>query len=84
MSASAAAPPTGDLGFAYRARKNGTVEVVHRGKLAATLRGVDARAFLAQVETGEYTDSQQLMARLTGNYKRGNERTARNHLRNRR
>ncbi len=27
-------------------------------------------------------DPQEVMARLTGNYKRGNERTARNHPRN--
>ncbi len=33
---------------------------------------------------GEFAEQQQAMARLTGNYKRGNERTAKNHPRNRR
>nr|WP_063888164.1 hypothetical protein [Streptomyces viridochromogenes] len=37
--------------------------------------------FRAEVETG---DPQLVMARWTGNHKRGNERTARNHPRNRR
>jgi hypothetical protein len=73
-----------DLGFTYRLRKTGEVQVLHHGKLAATLRGTDAVDFLAEVEHGDAADAQQLMARLTGNYKRGNERTASEHPRNRR
>jgi hypothetical protein len=38
------------------------------------LRGTAARQFLVDIATG---DPQQLMARVTGNYKRGNERDAR-------
>ena len=78
------ATPTGDLGFSYRRRKSGDVEVLHRGKVVATLQGAEAHDFIAKVELGEDTDGQQLMARLTGNYKRGSERTASNHPRNRR
>lgn len=74
----------GDLGFTYRARKNGDVEILHQGRLASTLRGTDAIDFLQDVEDGTADDAQQLMARITGNYKRGNERTAKNHPRNRR
>lgn len=74
----------GDLGFTFRLKKSGEVEVLHRGKLASTLRGADAVDFIAEVESGEFADGQQLMARLTGNYKRGNERTASHHPRNRR
>lgn len=73
-----------DLGFSYRTRKGGDVEVLHHGRLAATLRGADAQDFLSEVASGSFSDSQQLMARLTGNYKRGNERTASRHPRNRR
>jgi hypothetical protein len=51
-----------------------SVEIRHHGRTAATLRNAAARKFLADVETG---DPQQLMARLTGNYKRGNERSTR-------
>jgi len=75
---------TGDLRFTYRTRKNGDVEVLHHGKRASTLRGADAHRFLAELrEAGHGGHGQQLMARLTGNYKRGNERTASNHPRNR-
>ncbi|MEU5871320.1 hypothetical protein AB0A73_07105 [Glycomyces sp. NPDC047369] len=66
-------------GFSYRERGDGTVVVVHRGRAAATLRGKRAAAFLAEVAAG---DPQLVMARWTGAYKFGNERTARNHPRN--
>jgi hypothetical protein len=74
----------GDLGFTYRERKNGDVEVLHHGGLASTLRGAEAQDFMARVEAGDHAEGQQHMARVTGNYKRGNERTAGKHPRNRR
>ena len=77
-------PGADDLGFTFRTRKSGEVEVLHRGRLASTLRGRDAMEFLADVEAASNADAQQLMARVTGNYKHGNERLARNHPRNRR
>ena len=72
-----------DLGFSYRSRKNGEIEIRHHGRRASTLRGQDAAEFLAEVEAGDAADAQQLMARITGNYKRGNERLASQHARNR-
>ena len=42
-----------------------------------------AAAFLDELAEGSEADGQQLMARLTGNYKRGNERQAQGHPRNR-
>lgn len=56
-----------------------TVVITHHGQRATTLRGRRAQQFLADVEDD---DPQELMARLTGNYKRGNERVARQHPRN--
>ena len=62
-------PPTG---FAYAVQQQGAVVVIrHHGRSAATLRGAAAARFLVDVERG---DPQQLMGRVTGNYKRGNER----------
>ncbi|MBZ9595218.1 MULTISPECIES: hypothetical protein [Streptomyces] len=68
-------------GFTYDRRGDGHVVITHRGRTAATLRGDRAAAFLAEVEAG---DPQLVMARWTGSYKFGNERTAKNHPRNRR
>jgi hypothetical protein len=58
-------------GFAWQSRKGGEVVITHRGRQATVLRGTRAQKFLQDVES---RDPQQLMARLTGNYKRGNER----------
>ncbi|MEU3722418.1 hypothetical protein [Streptomyces sp. NPDC031705] len=68
-------------GFTYAVHSDRTVRITHRGRAAGTLRGARADAFLAEVESG---DAQLVMARWTGAYKIGNERTARNHPRNRR
>lgn len=59
-------------GFAFTVRGE-RVEIRHEGRLAATLRKSAALKFLNDVES---QDPQQLMARVTGNYKRGNERSA--------
>lgn len=66
-------------GFSYKTRGDGTVIILHRGRAAATLRGGRAAKFLAEVDTD---DDQLTMARWTGAYKIGNERTAKNHPRN--
>ena len=71
-----AKPPTG---FTYRLRGEDVV-VTHHGRPAATLRGTAAAQFLTDVELG---DPQQLMARVTGQYRHGNERAGKDHLRNR-
>lgn len=65
-------------GFEYRQVGNEVV-ISHDGRRATTLRGGAAARFLAEVEDD---DPQELMARVTGNYKHGNERTAKNHPRN--
>jgi len=67
--------------FEYRVRKDGDVVIHHHGRQATVLRGDAATRFLADVER---KDPQALMARLTGNYRRGNERTAAAHPRNHR
>ncbi len=73
-------PVPGDAsGFAYDVGRGGDVVITHHGKRATVLRGPRAQEFLDEVKGG---DPQQVMARWTGNYKRGNERTARQHPRN--
>lgn len=71
-----------DLGFEYRVLSGGQVEIKHHGRLAITLRGERADTFLSKVSKESPQAAQQRMARLTGNYRRGNERTAKNHPRN--
>jgi hypothetical protein len=70
-------------GFAYVVRGDGSVVISHRGAHATTLRGGRAAEFLAEMQDASDAAAQESMARWTGNYKRGNERAARDHPRNR-
>lgn len=67
-------------GFEFRVNGDGSIRITHRGRPAGTLRGATAAAFLEDAMSG---DPQELMARVTGNYRHGNERLARAHPRNR-
>lgn len=71
---------TAPEGFTYLRNGDGSVTIRHGGRVATTLRGARAAEFLSEMAAG---DDQLIMARWTGNYRRGNERTARNHPRNR-
>lgn len=59
---------------------DGQVQISHHGRVAGTLRDGAAVEFLRGVEGG---NPQHLIARLTVNYKRGDEKIARVHPRNR-
>ena len=72
-----------DLSFAFRATKGGDVTILRNGIAVKVLRGDSARHFLAQIGGAAFPEQQQLMARVTGNCSRGNERRAAGHPRNR-
>ena len=61
-----------DLGFTYTERKSGDIVISRDGTVVVTLRGAGATKFRRSLER---LGPQQAMARVTGNYKRGNERT---------
>lgn len=65
-----------DLGFTFRANKAGVVAIARGGRVVTLLRDVAARRFLAAVDRVTPAAAQQLMARATGNYRRGNERAS--------
>lgn len=51
--------------------------------MVTTLRGKDADRFLAKVVDADDQTAQMAMAKVTGNFKRGNERKAANTDKNR-
>ena len=63
-------------GFAYRTVKDGTVRISWNGRQVTTLAGAEARRFLTRAEGLGEAEAQLLMARVTGNFKRGNERNS--------
>ncbi len=68
-----------DLGFSYSVNKNGQVAISRNGKVVIRLNNKKAFTFQKQIANRDITDQQLLMTRVTGNYKRGNERKAKNH-----
>ncbi|MGH9259296.1 MAG: hypothetical protein ACRD08_05245 [Acidimicrobiales bacterium] len=68
------------LGFHHETRKSGEVIISRDGNVLTTLRGPTAETFLRDIE---HVDPQPVVARVTGNCRRGNERDGRRHERNR-
>ncbi len=60
--------------FTYLATKAGKVFIYWRGTKVTILNGDEARRFLDKIPGLGHREAQLLMARLTGNFKRGNER----------
>lgn len=66
--------PLEDEPFSYRATADGRVMIAWNGRTARTLTGARAARFLAAVDGADPERCQLEMARVTGNFKRGNER----------
>jgi hypothetical protein len=62
------------MSFAWTSTKDGRVRISWRGTVVTTLAGERATRFLEQVERADDEAEQLLLARVTGNFKRGNER----------
>jgi hypothetical protein len=66
--------PAMDDVFSWRETKDGTVMIDWRGRTVTILRGGEAASFVDRAARLDRSGRQLLMARLTGNFKRGNER----------
>ena len=62
------------IGFELVRPKRGEVVILHHGNVATVLRGQRADRFSSRVEAADDASAQHLMARATGNYRRGNDR----------
>lgn len=60
--------------FDYRELKDGRVVVSWYGRPVTTLAGKEAQRFLKRIAELDDHAAQLVMARVTGNFKRGNER----------
>jgi hypothetical protein len=68
----------GDEPFSYLTRADGTIVVRYHEAPVTILRGKAAERFVARAAVaGNPAALQGLMARVTGNFKRGNERQGR-------
>ncbi|MDQ6714232.1 MAG: hypothetical protein M3Z28_13750 [Candidatus Dormibacteraeota bacterium] len=60
--------------FGYRLTAAGALLIHWRGREVRRLAGAKAAALAASLANATPDDAQQLLARATGNFKRGNER----------
>jgi hypothetical protein len=60
--------------FSWRSTRDGRVFIAWRGRQVKVLTGAEAGRFVARIEGVSEDDAQLEMARVTGNFKRGNER----------
>jgi len=64
-------------GFSYQKAKSGEVFISWQGKPVVTLAGKRAAKLLDQLADAGDEQAQLVLARFTGNFKRGNERHSR-------
>ena len=70
----AAPDPLANQPFTYFARADGSIVISYRTAPVTILRGTSAARFATRVADVDAVGAQQLMARATGNFKRGNGR----------
>lgn len=60
--------------FDYRLHKSGQISITRGGVQVATVSGAAAAKIASALESADDAGQQLLLAKVTGNYKRGNER----------
>lgn len=65
--------PLASQPFSYATRADGTVVIRYHTAPVTLLRGKAAARFMTRISTADAAAGQLLMARATGNFKRGNE-----------
>ncbi|MGZ8629737.1 MAG: hypothetical protein ACXWZF_02035 [Actinomycetota bacterium] len=63
-----------DRPFVALVTKDGRVRISWRSTVVTTVAGSEASRLIAALERADEETAQQLLARATGNFKRGNER----------
>jgi hypothetical protein len=66
--------PLESMPFSFANRSDGSIVISYRSAPVTILRGRSAERFAARISDADAAGAQQLMARATGNFKRGNER----------
>jgi hypothetical protein len=66
--------------FAYQTTKKGAVVIYYKGKQIKIIKDSEAEALIARILEVEdsITEVQLLLAKITGNFKRGNEKIGKN------
>jgi len=61
--------------FEYKIYKNSTIQIYHEHKPVMILKESQARMLMEKLKGADEDEVQLILAKITGNFKRGNERT---------
>lgn len=67
-----------DEPFSYQSTRNGLVQIAYNGRIVTTLSSREGARFISRVTSGDNAHAQLVMAKATGHFKHGTERTSRN------
>jgi len=62
--------------FTFRITKDKNVFISYEGKQVTKLSGKKAEDFITRIQNAEGKDAQLIMAKVNGNFKRGNEKSS--------
>lgn len=65
-----------DQAFSYKVRKDNKLFIYYYGKQVRILTRQKARQVIEDLKYADKTETQYILARITGNFKRGNEKEA--------
>lgn len=60
--------------FSYKINKDNKVFIFYNGKQIMILKGIESEKFMRRINTADPKEAQLIMAKVTGNFKHGNER----------
>ena len=60
--------------FTYRISKDDKVFICWKGRQIKVMKGIESRRFIDKINGLDNHEAQLVMAKATGNFKRGNER----------
>lgn len=60
--------------FSYKILKDNKVFVYWKGKQVIILKGEESKHFLSRIQNADMKEAQLIMAKITGNFKHGNEK----------
>lgn len=64
--------------FSYQELKSGSLQIFYSGKCIKTLAGKEAQKLISKLKMASADSEQLLLAKATGHFKQGNERTSKN------
>lgn len=64
--------------FSYKVFKDNKIFIYWNDKQVSILKGLESERFLSKIQNADKKEAQLVMAKITGNFKHGNEKNNKN------